>query len=251
MAKKGIAEIDFEKDIEPIEESIFKEVEQKPKDPTMLDPEWEAFVLSKFVASELIKGRPKVIGLRRVVRLLMGPILESISLPVAFPSLDNGQRCTATCSVTVLVNKPAVLESHQDPYEITVTDSSDAWHENVTGIEFIRYPVAMACTRAEGRALRKLLSIATPAAEEVSDQLVDVDSLNNIINDNQIMRIDIKCEQLNIDVWKFMNHGKKKYNKVKDIRFDTAAKMLGALVEYERNDNIPEEIKGYNPDWRE
>lgn len=252
MSKKSdaVASIDFSKDIEPVEEPIFQEVKEIPKDPTPLDEEWEKFILSKFFPAELVKGRPKVVGMRRVIRTMYGPIVENLTECIEAPSLSNGQRCTAKNTITVSICKSPGLEPGQEPYEMTYSDIADAWWENITGLEFQRHPAAMAGTRAESRTLRKILSIATPAAEEISSEPADQGAIEGRISEGQITRIDIKCEQLDIDVMKFVNTGKNKYKNINQIPFDIAAKMFKVLGEYERNDSVPEEISGYNPDWR-
>ena len=44
--------------------------------PKMDDPKWTDWVLSQFEPSELEEGLPKVDGLRRLTRKLIGPILK-------------------------------------------------------------------------------------------------------------------------------------------------------------------------------
>jgi len=252
MAKKAdvVANIDFNNDVEPVDEPIFQETQITPKDPTPLDQEWEKFILSKFFEHELVKGRPKVVGMRRVIKTYFGPIIENLTECVEAPSLTNGQRCTAKNTITVFVCKSPGLEPGQEPYEITYSDIADAWWENISGLEFQRHPGGMAGTRSESRTLRKILSIATPAAEEISSEPADQGAIEGRISESQITRIDIKCAQLDIDVMKFINIGKGKYKKIENVPVDASIKMLKTLVEYENNDSVPEEISGYNPDWR-
>jgi hypothetical protein len=255
--ENNVGIIDFEKDIEPIEESVFLHVnpeELVAKLPmTMTHPDWEDHVMSQFASKELFDGRPKVSGLRRVVRLLLGRIVESYPEVLQVPTFENGQR--STCKYTVKIYQTKSLDDGDEPDYITYSDVADAWRENIEHAMFAKFPPAMAATRAEGRALRKLLNLSIAAAEEIDGREPEENVLEGYASESQITRLDIKCEQLDIDVMKFINQFKKnekdKYKNIKDVQYRNAAKMFPMLNEYEREiKEVPDSIKGYLNNWR-
>jgi hypothetical protein len=243
--------INFDTDMEDIDDQGGTDmpVAEEEKTPLMSDPKWEEFVLSKFEPLELEQGRPKVHGLRRVVRLLLGPIRTSSAKIVQCPTIENGQR--ATVEYTVKVWQVKSLDAYDGPHILKYTDVSDAWMENVNGIEFARHPSATASTRSEGRALRKLLNLSTPAAEEIAIIPADENAMEGNVSENQITRIDLKCEELKINVMKFINMGKNKYEDIRDVPYIKATVMCKRLGEYHRKEKeIPSNIRGYDPSWR-
>jgi hypothetical protein len=217
----------FANDIHPIEdhtENSESEIIEEPKVPKMYDPEWNDYVLRHFESNELDNGNPKVDGLRRVVRKLFGPILAGKAEVKDCPTLDNGQRATVEYTVKVLNQK--ILEDYEEPYILEFTDAADAWHGNIPNEKFAIYPVAMATTRAEGRALRKAINFTVVTAEEVSDQPVEESAFNAMITESQINKLDVKCSQLDI-------------------------KLFEELSNYQRQaKKPPSDIKGYEPTWR-
>ena len=247
-----LGNINFENDLEELEDDIIDKQEEieteKENNPTMQDIGWENFVMTQFEGTELDQGRPKVHGLRRVVRLLLGSIASSTAHIVQCPTMENGQR--ATVEYTVKVWQTKNLDRGDMPHMVEYTDVSDAWNENVNGLEFARHPSATASTRSEGRALRKLLNLSTPAAEEIATIPMDEDALNGTVSEGQVTRIDLKCEELNINVMKFINSGKNKYVDIKDVPYVKAQAMCKRLGEFHRQQrDIPEMIKGYDVDW--
>jgi hypothetical protein len=150
----------------------------------------------------------------------------------------------------VVVKNVHQLNDHETPYEVRYTDAADAYKGNVKGLEYARFPVAMAASRAQGRALRMALSLGVVAAEEISDQPLEEAGFSGTITKSQIDKIDIKCQQLNIDVLKFMNMGKQKYFSIEEVANRTAISMFKLLNEYQQGvKEIPTNILGYQTDW--
>ena len=130
---------------------------------------------------------------------------------------------------------------------------------------FCAHPVATASTRAEGRALRKALKLRCLAAEELAKKnIVDIVKQtvasaptsgeyesDKRISSQQIQFIDNRCNQLDIDVAKFINLGENTYSSINDITKDSAKKMIKVLNAYQNGSEIPDKIKGYNVNWRE
>jgi hypothetical protein len=252
---KMVKDIDLGTDIQPIEDSLFcpadgPEVEPKTPIPSITDIEWTNYVLGEFKPEELYEGMPKANGLRRLVRKLIGPILKSKAKIKQVPSIDNEQRSTAEYTVVVLNRYQ--LEENEEPYIIEFTDAADAWRGNLwaQSEEYAKFPVAMASTRAEVRALRKALNLGVVAAEEISDQPIEESGFSGRITESQISKIDIKCEQLDIDFMAFIGLGK--YKRIEDVSSSTGISMFKLLNEYQGNRKpIPDKIKGYKKNWRD
>lgn len=248
MARK---KVDFKnnEDIVPVEENFVVESVELP--PSMSDTQWQNYVMSHFEADELEDGRPKVDGLRRVVRKLIGPIISGKASVKQVPTLENGQRSTVEYTVVVLnINNSEYGDAVS---QLEFTDAADAWHANMppNGLEFARFPVAIASTRAEVRALRKVLNLKIAAAEEISNQPLAESGVDGQITEGQITKIDIKCQEHNINVMKFINMGKVQYKEIKDVSYDKAIKMFQLLTDYQRKiRDIPPTIQGYIADWR-
>jgi hypothetical protein len=247
-------QFDNPEDVQPINDSILEvdpkmlaETAQLP--PKMDDPRWKSYVMSLFEPDELEDDRPKVAGLRRVVRKVIGPIVCGKAKVKQFPTLENGQRATAEYKVVIL-NKH-MLDYDDQPYEMEFTDAADAWVHNIKGAEFALFPVANACTRAQVRALRNALSLDVAASEEMTDQPVEDAGLSGMITESQITKLDIKCQEFDIDLMKYINMGAIKYKKIDDVPYKKAIQMFSRLTDYQRKVKpIPEEITGYHSDWR-
>jgi hypothetical protein len=128
---------------------------------TSTSPEWQNYVLSQFSPDELYQGKhPNVNGLRRVVELVIGPIISGRvnTKDVTYhDSYGGGFRVTAEYEITIMSKTG----------EVVFSSVADAGPDNTDKI-YRRYPAAMAETRAEARALRKALKIQVAASEELS-----------------------------------------------------------------------------------
>ena len=142
--------------------------------PNIFEPSWSDYVLSKFESDEMVDGNPTVDGLRRVTELVMGGITASTTEVIQVPTKENKGRATAIHTVSVIM---------PDGISRTVSGSGDAWYKN-TDMPYSKFPVAMAETRAEGRALRRLLQLRkVVSAEELSQNLdEELDYGNELIN---------------------------------------------------------------------
>ena len=247
-------ENDFVAEDEPFEAGSEHE---DPDKPSITSPEWHDYVMQFFQPNELVEGNPITAGLRRVAELLLGDIMESGPINVVAPSNDDGPG-RATVVYKVVFNW---MNSGQMR---TYADTADVWHGNTDDL-FCAHPVATASTRAEGRALRKALKIRALAAEELSKK--DIVSIvkqrtapkttdgdwnpEDRISSQQIGFIDNKCKQLDISVSGFINSGKNSYSRIDSITKNTASEMIKQLNKYQNGDtSVPEEISGYDPEWR-
>jgi len=220
--------------------------------PSVTDPGWNDYVMSKFIDKELYDGNPLVHGLRRVAELVIGSIVRSGPTQV-FPPQRDDHHGRATVVFTVEFENGMIY-----------SEVADCWEGNTDDM-FCAYAIATASTRAEGRALRKALRIRAVAAEEmtkkdtakivrelsakkeVSDGGYDDSSR---MSDAQHNFIDVKCKQLGVNgallfttVFNVDNNRK--------ITKKVASDIIDTLNEYQRDKTtIPEAILGYAEEWR-
>lgn len=151
--------------------------------PKPTDIEWSDYVLSKFHESELDKGYPKVDGLRRVIELVMGPVMESKIVSVDTRKEQNQFAATVVYSIKVKFNGSSE--------ERTFQDVADAGNHNIKpprgneSLDFRNYATTIAATRAEARVMRKALKLKVMAAEEAMELKTDLpmsSSQANVIN---------------------------------------------------------------------
>ena len=239
-------------DFEPNEDSQFVAIEATQDEeiipPSISDPEWSDYVLSKFEYDEMVDGNPTVDGLRRITELLLGQVNSSSTEIVQVPTKENEGRATAIHTVSVIMPNGDMR---------TVSGSGDAWHKN-TDMPYSKFPAAMAETRAEGRALRRLLQLKkVVAAEELSQNATEEteDDYKTYVNDNQINFIDIMCKSagrgLDINVESLVKTSYPHYTGIRELTHSQATKLIQELSHYQQNmETIPDSIKGYNADWR-
>lgn len=246
----------------------FEQVTEQDVIVTPVDPDmpsyggegWNEYVMSQFHDYETFDGNPTCGGLRRVSELLLGDIIESGPTQV-FPANDsNGPgRATVVFKVVFNWNNSGTLRSY--------SEVADVWHGNTDDL-FCAHPVATASTRAEGRALRKALKIRALAAEELTRKKDIVSIVQQSVKANtptdgewneeeslsvqQINFINNKSKQLDISVMSFINSGEGEYDRIEKVTKSVASKMLAILNKYQNgSQDIPSEIKGYNPNWRD
>ena len=221
--------------------------------PTIHDIEWTDYVLSQLTDDEKIMGNPTTDGLRRVFEKVMDcEIMEATTKVDQTPSRDNEMRATVTFSLTFKPN--TATESGFGLYNTKlVTGAADVYWGNCDKI-FRNHPVAVAETRAEGRALRRALRLRkVVAAEEIAEEIEDDITGHSIdkITNNQINFIDVMSKRLDVNVNKmlekeFDNTEENIYN----ITYDTAVKIAGKLAEYQQQDLVPDEVFGFDSNWK-
>ena len=236
------------------QESLDQQLEQKLT-PTIHDIEWTDYVLSFLEEEEKIMGNPTTDGLRRIFEKVMDcEIVNCDSRVVQSPSRDNEMRATVTHTVTYILNRERPPESKISFLNSrSVTGAADVYWGNCDKI-FRNHPVAVAETRAEGRALRRALRLRkVVAAEEVASEIEDHPDGNNInkISSNQINFIDVMAQRLNINVNKLFESSNLVYENIYDILHEEAVDVIRLLSKYQQNiADIPEEILSYSNDWK-
>jgi hypothetical protein len=264
------ASLDFSnrEDIEPIETSVevmkqaediqnvkYSQVENLKIPPKIHEVGWNDYVIGQFQENEMEDGRPKVNGLRRLTRKLIGPILRGEANTKQFPMPENGFRATVEYTVEVL-NKYQLEEDDEGPYTLIFTDVGDAYPDNMRGPrEFSLFLPQNASTRAEVRALRKALNLDVAGVEELTDQPMSERALTGKIENSLITKIDVKCEQLDVNAMKLINLGRPKPDKplfknVEELPNEIGVKIFQFLNKCQQNtEKVPDSAKGYDPNW--
>jgi len=175
--------------------------EEEPDDvepPSSSDPEWTQYVLGQFTEDELDGQNPRVEGLRRVAGELVGTIIEEGCDLVSPPTEANQFRACAKAWVVFLT---------RDGYQKRFEALADAHGDNCLE-DFSTYLVAMADTRAKGRAFRSALCLRrVVAAEELSKTAsasADV-QIGGSIHTGQISIIRLLSDRHKIDVSKVLD----------------------------------------------
>ena len=210
---------------------------------------WTDHVLELLSDDEKIKGNPTTDGLRRIFEIALNcTVINSTSEVTQSPDPDNAGRATVVHSLTY------VLNSDNIPTEIktrTINGAADVFWGNCDKI-FRNHPVAVAETRAEGRALRRALKLRkVVAAEELAEEVEDIDgSTVGKVSDNQINFMVVLCKRLDINPLTLAEHMSLD-NNIRSLTHREGVTIIRKLSGYQQDvDNIPEFIKGYTEEWR-
>jgi hypothetical protein len=202
------------------------------------DPEWTDYVISQFTPDELKSGYPTVDGLRRVTEKVFGIITEYRINVLEIPDASY-KKCTVQCQITV---------ERYDNGRTVIAEASVDVRADKTEFPFQDYLVATADSRAEGKALRRILKVKLISAEEVSLKEEDDADLTAMIDSQQIQALNALCEHRNIDVMKLLSkHGK--FDRVESVPKLTARQLFKDITEQQNNPK--ETLVGYDPDWRD
>lgn len=211
---------------------------------------WNDYVLGLLSDDEKIEGNPTTDGLRRIFEIALDcTVISAETTVVQSPSPDNEKRATVVHHLTYVLNSDDEVSPTKHR---TVSGAADVYWGNCDKV-YRNHPVAVAETRAEGRALRRGLKLRkVVAAEELASNIednVDGDSVGKISN-NQISFIDQMSKRLDINVEKLlaeMNFP----TTINNVSHDNAVLLIRELSKYQQNlDNIPESTKGYDAGWR-
>lgn len=204
---------------------------------TRQDTDWNDYVLSQLREDEMIESSPTVSGLRRLTELLVGKIIASTAHVYCCPTNDNR---IAVVKHTLIIEFPGIQGCR------TYEGLADCTTRN-TDPPYNAYLVATADTRAEGRALKRALGISKAAAEELSkDPQPEADIGSGIENLTSIQEKTIKalCSRMKLDLDKYINSGKGKFESIKDVDYTSAQGMIQQLNLYQQNDDkIPTDIR--------
>lgn len=240
-----------------IDNVVYKEVdfEENIKDlpPTIFDEGWSEYVISLLRDREIYNGYPKCIGLRRLVQLLVGPIVNKEIKSIVAPTNDN-QTATIIVSITCNVkNRQHPAYSNKVVMESSIADANT---DNNKDFPYSTHMSPIAERRAESRCYRNLLNLDIASAEEMAGTQTEGITMSDItseyISQVQILALDLVAKRNNINVMDFINTGKSgtKYSSINEVPSITAIKMLKILNkmaagEIEKPDNIGE----YDVNW--
>ena len=222
--------------------------------PNIDSPEWSDYVMTHFQDDEMDNGHPTCDGLRRVTELLIGPIVGRKVNVIQAPSKNNYGTSTVCCTVTVMNNMPNHILYQQIIHE---EDAADVNKYN-TQEPYHMHATATATTRAEARALRKILRLRTViAAEELADDGVisdygDIWKPDDQIDEEQISLLDVVSERCDVNVLDYVNSGEKQYKNIKEVSKTKASEMIQHLNKIQQGKSEqPVGVGTYDANWRE
>ena len=234
-----------EEDVEVVAETVEIKL-------TSNDLAWTDYVLILLSDDEKISGNPTTDGLRRIFEIALNcRVIASVSDVVQTPEPNNEKRATVVHSITYVLNE-GILE-HPELNTVTINGAADVFWGNCDKI-YRNYPVAVAETRAEGRALRRALKLRkVVAAEEIAKDVEDHPDANSVskISVNQINFIDIIAQRLNINVVNLIKSLAIATDNVYNISHEDAVSVIKNLTGYQQDmSKISEELMGYQSNWK-
>jgi len=222
-------------EIEEVDDTVHSDT---PEPPHIGDVKWTEYVLSRLTDKEKDKGNPKVDGLRRIIEVVFGEIINSYPNTVQSPTKENGY--TAVVEHILLIERNGRVEKYGGV--------ADAGLHN-TDAPYSKFPAAVAETRAEGRALRRALRLAVVTAEELSE--INAPAAISMtgeeqINNNQIQMINSVCKRCDINIPQLFTSLLGEAYNIGSISSENAKLVIKSLQEYQQNlDKIPAEWKGF------
>jgi len=213
-----------------------------PQRPAVTDPKWVDYVVDQLADHELIEGAPTTDGLRRVCEKVYGEILESDTEILEIPAKAYVGKVTAKHTL--------VIAKYGSEALIRVTACIDVLGENLPA-PFNKHLVASACTKAEGKALRRAMKIRVQTHEELAgnadDEKINTDSP---INDQQIVAIKAMCKRNDVDLIKFVKQNSDDPKTIRDVKNLEGRLMINKLSGYQR-EGTPDDMARYNDNWEE
>jgi len=230
--------------VEVVEDKLEYEGGETTSDtPDIYSPEWSDYVLGLMTNDEKIDGNPTVDGMRRVAQKLLGRIVHSASDIIQCPCPENKERATVKVSITFsdLGNTS------------TFSGCADSYWGN-TDKEYRNHPVAVAETRAEGRALKRALRLRKVISAEENVNEADLEDLGmdsvGKITTPQIQYLEITCrDKLGLNIKKLVNKELPEVKNINDVSHAQALELFKLLSSYQST-GVPEELKGYDADWK-
>ncbi len=238
--KKGTVKTEITDMVDEIVEDSAVEESTEPVKPSSSDPKWVDFVIDQLKDNELVNGAPTTDGLRRVCEKHYGEIIFSHSATVDVLCTNTG-RCAVNHSLGIL--------KYETGSEITVSACVDVLHNKLPA-PFNEHMLATACTRAEGKALRRAMKIKVHTSEELNNEDPEDASSSEPLNDQQISAIKVMSKRNNVDLKGFCKSQSDGANSINDLTNLEARLIINKLSSFQRK-GVPEEFSGYDAGWEE
>jgi hypothetical protein len=221
------------------------------KNLTPNDLEWTDHVLGLLSDDEKISGNPTTDGLRRIFEIALNcTVVESTSNVVQTPDISNEKRATVVHTISYVLND--AYENSSLLKTKAVSGAADVYWGNCDKI-FRNHPVAVAETRAEGRALRRGLKLRkVVAAEELAKDIEDHpdhDTVTKITN-NQLNFMDVLAKRLDINMTKLLEKLALPVDNLYNISYNDAVNVVTQLTQHQQQNNVSEDILGYDSTWK-
>jgi hypothetical protein len=200
--------------------------------------EWKEYVLSRIDEEDKIDGMPRVDSLMHLAEEIQGNLSMETQIPQC-PHPDNERRATA---IVTLTNSEG----------LRISGSSDVYAGNTPS--FANHPVAVAETRALGRALKKMLKLKNFYVAEEASQSESVfddpfQSKDNISQHQLTAMETMGKDKLDANVENIVKNLFPECVRIKDLTLENGALILKTMSGYQKG--IPEELKGYKANWKE
>ena len=221
--------------------------------PTINDLGWTDYVLGLLSDDEKIVGNPTTDGLRRIFEIALNcSVIQSTSDVVQNPEPSNEKRATVIHTISYVLNSEGSEIDDLNRCR-TVSGAADVYWGNCDKI-YRNHPVAVAETRAEGRALRRALKLRkVVAAEELSKDIEDHPDDNSVskISVNQINFIDVIAQRLNINVIDLMKKLDIDTTNIYNTSHEDAVKTIRHLTTLQQDmSKIDSILLGYDTNWK-
>jgi hypothetical protein len=211
------------------------------------DLEWTDHVLSLLSDDEKISDNPTTDGLRRIFEIALNcTVIRSTSDVVQSPDPNNEKRATVVHTLEYSSNDNSSIVK-------TISGAADVYWGNCDKI-YRNHPVAVAETRAEGRALRRALKLRkVVAAEEIAKDIEDNPDGDSVykVSANQLNFMDVLAKRLDINMAKVLEDAGHNDKNFYNIEHSIAVDIIKKLSSYQQNiHNISDDIKGYDAGWK-
>lgn len=246
--------------VSPDEEEISEEPEIKT--PLIYSLEWSDYVLSLLTDGDKKDDNPTCDGLRRIAESLIGPITHKTTQVIQSPK-DNNGIATVKVSLHFFVIDSSKIFGTREISTLVEDGVADCGVYN-TDHPYCKYQTATAETRAEARALRKVLRLRkVVAAEEIaSKEVIDRSTtektessdieIEETITEEQISLLDTMAYRCDTNVMDLINVGKIKYDDITKVPQSAFFKLVKYLNEIQQKVRVKHHsIGGYVSEWRQ
>lgn len=206
------------------------------------DADWVDYVLDHLSDRELSQGNPTTDGLRRVAEKIFGRIVVSDTEILEVPTKPLTGKATAKHRL--------VFERYDGGGHLEVSACVDVLGEKLPS-PYNQHLIATACTRAEGKALRRALKIRIQTAEEMFTKPDVEEEIDRPINDQQIVAINQLCKRCNLNA-KALVDSVSAASCLQEVSNIEGRNIINKCSEYQRNPKkVDTKFLGYKESWQE